>query len=149
MSAAKKALAALVILPLVGCADSAPPDPPAGALGALRVYAPSARLAGGTGAVYLRIENAGAADDRLQRVETASAALAETHETVEQSGVMRMSAHPDGFVVPAGGTLELRPGGKHVMLIEPRPDDHGGAIPLTLVFERAGRLELRVPIAEP
>lgn len=141
---------ALAALAALGCGErmaAEPPVAPAATLGELRIHAPRARLTGAAGAVYLRVENGGRADDRLLVVETAAAAVAETHETVEQDGVMRMSAHPDGFAVPAGGTLELRPGGKHVMLIEPRPDD-GGTIPLSLVFERAGRLELRVPVAE-
>lgn len=90
-------------------------------------------------AVYLTVTNPGPQDDRLLRVETAVARLAELHESVEENGMVRMVAHPEGFVVPAGGTLELQPAGKHVMLIEPQvPEPAPGTIALTLHFERAG-----------
>ncbi len=58
---------------------------------------------------------------------------------------MRMVAHPDGFEIPPRCTVELAPGGKHVMLIEPRPGP-GGKIRLGLRFEKAGVLEVEAPV---
>lgn len=135
-----------------GAADSgAPPtrseaQAPAG--GGLEIRDARAHFTGGTGAVYLTVVN-GAEADRLLAVETPVAARAEAHETVEEEGVMRMVAHPEGFAVPAGATLELAPGGKHIMLVEPGPvPEPGGTFPLTLHFESAGAVEVTVPVTD-
>jgi len=102
----------------------------------------------GTGAVYLTVVNRGAGSDRLLRVETGAARAAETHESVEEGGVVRMVARPEGFEVPAGGKLELSPGGKHVMLIDPKePQPAAGTIPVTLHFEHAGAIEVQAAVA--
>ncbi len=103
---------------------------------------------GGTGAVYFSIRNPGGEADRLTSIETAAARAAEMHETVEEDGVVRMVPHPEGFEIPAGSTVALEPGGKHVMLIEPRLEEGAATIPLTLHFERAGTLEVEAPLKE-
>jgi copper(I)-binding protein len=114
---------------------------------ALEVREARASLMPGMGVAYLTVVNTGPSGDRLVRVETAAARAAETHETVEENGVMRMRARPGGFEVPAGGSLELQPGGKHIMLVEPvAPEAAAGAIRLTLHFERAGAIEVRAPL---
>ena len=118
----------------------------------LEVREPRAMLTPSMGAVYFTVVNPGPRSDRLLRVETLAAGRAETHETVEENGVMRMKARPEGFEVPAGGTLELQPGGKHVMLVGPRaPSDggstgSGGGIGLTLHFEHAGAIEVQAAV---
>lgn len=100
---------------------------------------------GGMGAVYLSVVNPGAGSDRLLAVETAAAAAAEIHETVQEDGLLRMIAHPDGLEIPPRSTVELAPGGKHVMLIAPRPSPEG-KIRLALRFEKAGVVEIDVPV---
>lgn len=125
-------------------AEQAPAPPPAGRL---EIRQPRALLTPGMGAVYFTVVNPGPRSDRLLRVDTAAARLAETHESVDDNGVMRMVPHPDGFAVPARGTLELQPGGKHVMLVEPRPgSSEAGRILLTLHFEHAGAIEVRAAV---
>lgn len=116
-----------------------------GADGTLTVGEPRAHLmpATGQGAVYLEIRNGTGRDDRLLRIETEVAKVAEIHETFEDGGVIRMRAFPEGLEIPAGGTVVFEPGGKHVMLISPEPDADG--VPLTLVFEHAGRVSIRAP----
>ncbi|MCK6599413.1 MAG: copper chaperone PCu(A)C [Bdellovibrionaceae bacterium] len=42
----------------------------------------------------------------------------ETHMTVEKEGRMAMEK-VDKFLIPANGSLELKPGGNHIMLFEP------------------------------
>ena len=54
-------------------------------------------------------------------------------------------AHPDGFAIPARSTVELAPGGKHVMLIEPQPNAEG-EIRLRLRFEKAGVVVVDAPV---
>jgi len=113
----------------------------------LEVRQARASLSPSLGAVYLTVINRGARSDRLLRVESAVAQAAETHESREEKGVMRMVAHPDGFEIPAGGTLELEPGGKHIMLVAPRMfAASGGTIPVTLHFEHAGTVEVQAAV---
>lgn len=100
-------------------------------------------LTSSSAAAYFTVVNPGRESDRLLRVESPLAGLAETHESVEEDGMVRMVARPEGFEVPAGGTLELAPGGKHVMLLEPQSPGPGAqTVGLTLHFERAGTIEV-------
>lgn len=144
------ALSGALLVSAAGCGHRA--ADPAGDPGAgLEIREPRASLQQDAGAVYLTVVNPGPESDRLLRVETAAARLAETHESVvDDGGVVRMVARPEGFEVPAGGSLALEPGGKHVMLIEPRaaaPDAAG--IALTLHFERAGAIEVQAALDSP
>jgi len=50
------------------------------------------------------------------------------YETVNANGVMRMIAQPDGFTVPAGESLVLEPGEKHLMLENLRATSLGDTI---------------------
>ena len=116
-------------------------------LGSLTVEAPWARIGRGAraGAAYLRIVNAGAEADRLIGVSSPVAARVELHSHKMQDGAMRMR-RIDAVAVPAGEAAELQPGGDHVMLIGlAGPPEQGGTFPLTLVFEKAGRIA--VPVA--
>jgi copper(I)-binding protein len=114
----------------------------------LEVREPRVVLLPAAGAVYFTVVNRGDRSDRLLRVETAAARKAETHESVLENDIMRMVPRPGGFEVPAQGKLELKPGGKHVMLVEPLPPaTAGGSIRLTLRFERAGAVEIQAPVS--
>lgn len=105
--------------------------------------------AGGVGAIYLELVNGTGADDRLVSASSPIAGDVETHETVHEGDVSRMVARPEGFVVPAGGKVRLEPGGKHLMLFDvSRPVKAGEAIPLQLTFERAGVVDVQVPVRE-
>ncbi|MEM7350136.1 MAG: copper chaperone PCu(A)C [Acidobacteriota bacterium] len=112
----------------------------------LDVVDPRAQLMPGMGAVYLRLVNSGAAGDRLVSIETPVARVVETHESIEDNGVMRMVEHPKGFEIPAGGAVDLEPGGKHAMLIDPQPEIDGESIPLTLHFETSASIEVAAKI---
>ncbi len=119
--------------------------------GRLEIREARAQIFPGRGAVYFEVVNPGATSDRLVRVETSAASAAETHETIDDGGVMRMRPRPEGFEVPAGGTLRLAPGGKHLMLVDPKPIDRaspteGSTIPLTLHFERAGAIPIQAKV---
>ena len=116
------------------------------AAGTLEIRDPRASLMPDMGVVYLTVVNPGPEADRLLRVETGAARAAETHESLHEDGMVRMVARPEGFEVPAGGTLELGPGGKHIMLIEPRAEAAAGGIPLTVHFERAGAIEVKAEV---
>ncbi len=116
-------------------------------LGLLRVEAPWARIRPGAraGAAYLRIVNTGAKDDRLIEVAAPVAGRAELHSHVMKDGVMRMR-RIDAVRVPGDESAELKPGGAHVMLIGLTAAlKIGGTFPLTLTFEKSGRIT--VPVA--
>lgn len=98
------------------------------------------------GAVYFVVDNPGSVPDRLLGVSTSQAERAELHETVDEDGVMRMVPRPEGLEIPAGGRLELAPGGAHVMLVNPAPRD--GVIELTLSFESHEPVVLRLAAPE-
>lgn len=118
---------------------------------AVRVEAAQAvQVPGGdTGAIYLRIVNPTAEDDVLESVATPAAKVAEVHETVEEGGLLKMEAFPEGLPVPAGSVVALEPGGKHVMLMAlERRLEPGGEIELELRFRRAGTLRATVPVVE-
>jgi periplasmic copper chaperone A len=79
-----------------------------------------------------------------------AAGVTEVHEMKMDGDVMRMRAVP-ALDLPAGKTVELKPGGYHLMLMDlkaPLPKD--STLPLTLLFRDAtgvpGKLELRVPV---
>ena len=73
----------------------------------------------------------------------------ELHETIDDNGVMRMVPQPDGFSIPAGGSVELMPGGKHVMLIGLiNPLETGGEIEITLNFDNGESMTTVVPVVE-
>ena len=80
------------------------------------------------------------------------AGVTEVHEMKMEGDVMKMKAVAGGLDLPAGKTVELKPGGYHVMLMDLKaalPKD--STIPLTLVFKDAkgveSRLELKLPVA--
>ena len=106
-------------------------------------------IAGGSGAVYLTIRNTTPVADRLVSVDATVAKHVELHEVVKEGEMMRMVPHPEGFVVPAGGSVELTPGGKHIMLFDALSADEAGAnVKLTLHFEKAGALAVSAPVAK-
>jgi copper(I)-binding protein len=100
-----------------------------------------------TGAVYLTIENHGEADDRIVSAASPVARSVEPHQAIEEDGMVKMRPLTDPLV-PAGGKLEMQPGGTHMMLVGlSAPLRAGERIPLTLVFEAAGAVTLDLQIA--
>jgi copper(I)-binding protein len=116
-------------------------------VGDLVVELPWARATAGrapNGVVYMSLSNRGDAADWLVAVATPIAARAGVHETLRQGGVMTMRG-VKRLEIPPGGSTTLQPGGLHVMLMGLRvPIEKGQTFPLTLTFERAGVVEVRV-----
>ena len=100
------------------------------------------------GAAYLTIKNTGEADDTLTGAETSAAAKAELHESSMEGGVMKMRPLGD-VTVPAGGSVEFKPGGKHIMLLGLKaPLMAGQSFTLTLHFKNAGAQTVNVDVAD-
>lgn len=99
------------------------------------------------GAGYLIIENTGSGADRLLSVTSAVSPDVEIHEMKMEGDVMKMRALSDGLELPAGGTVELKPGGFHLMFMGvAAPFKEGDALAVKLKFEKAGEVELTLPV---
>ncbi len=100
-------------------------------------------------AVYMLITNHGELD-RLVGASTSAevAAAVELHETVRDGDAMRMQ-QVEGWDIPAGGTLALKQGENHVMLLELEEQlVPGMTIEVTLEFEQAGEIAVSAPVRE-
>jgi len=99
-----------------------------------------------TAAIYARLKNPGGQADRLVAVEGDIGAMLHLHHVERDGSVQRMRASA-GVDVPAGGVVDLRPGGDHVMIMQPvHPLTAGERFPVTFVFEHAGRLRIDVQV---
>lgn len=89
----------------------------------------------------------GASADRLIGASAAIAQRVELHTMRMEGNVMRMH-EVEGIEVPAGATVELAPGGLHVMFMGlQQPLAVGTRFPLTLRFERGGEVEVTMEVA--
>ena len=118
------------------------------ALAQVQITDAYARSTGESGAVFLTITNPDATDDRLLSATTDAAGMAMLHTSVmDANGVMSMPEMPGGVVIPAGGSHALARGGDHLMLMGlTRALAEGDTVRLTLMFERAGAVNLDVVI---
>ncbi len=98
------------------------------------------------GAAYITIKNSSGSRDRLLSEKSLAAKSAALHNHVMDSGVMKM--RPAGSIeIPAYGTVIMKPGGLHVMLMGLKsPLVKGGSLPLTLTFEKAGTMTIQIKI---
>jgi copper(I)-binding protein len=136
------ALAGLALAPCAQSADFTARD--------LTITHPWTRPAaqGGNAAGYLTIANAGPADVLLA-VET-PVARASLHRSSMQAGMSTMRDMASGLPAPARQTVVLAPGGDHIMLAGlTRPLTAGQKIPVTLVFQRAGRVKIELTVETP
>ena len=99
------------------------------------------------GAGYMKILNEGSAPIRLVGGETPAAASVEVHMMAMEDGVMRMRPASGGLEIPAGQSVELRPGGYHLMLIGlTAPLAEGGSVPIALLFDGGMRIEATLAV---
>jgi len=100
-----------------------------------------------TGAVYCKILNHGGAD-RLVGARSPAAHGVEIHASVSENGVVEMR-RIDALPVDAGASVELAPGGTHLMLVGlAAPLAAGAKVELTLVFAVAGEIAVEVPVVD-
>jgi copper(I)-binding protein len=99
-----------------------------------------------TAAAYFVVHNQGLESDRLLSLETPVAAKAEMHEHVHADGVMKMQ-QVQSVAIPAGAEVKFEPMGYHVMLFGLQQQaKEGERFPLTLTFEKAGKVEVEVAV---
>jgi copper(I)-binding protein len=95
------------------------------------------------GGGFFTVKNSGSADDRLVSVTSPNAGEVQLHEMAMKDNVMRMRELKDGIAIPAGQTVELAPGKLHLMFQKVKtPFRQGDKVPVTLTFEKAGKVDL-------
>jgi copper(I)-binding protein len=110
-----------------------------------RATAPTAKTGGG----YLTITNKGTTPDRLIAARSTASAKVEIHEMKMDGSVMRMRELDKGLEIPPGATVTLKPGGLHIMFMELKaPLAKGAKVPVTLVFEKAGSIDVTFTVQE-
>jgi copper(I)-binding protein len=115
----------------------------------LTIFHPWARPAaeGQTAAVYFTIKNDGKEGDKFLSAESPAAAKVELHETSEENGVMKMRAVKDGAEVKPGSSLQFKPGGYHLMLVDlKKPLEEGAMVPLTITLAKAGAINVDIKV---
>lgn len=108
-----------------------------------RATLPNAPVGGG----YLTITNNGDEADRLVDAESPFSPDVQIHEMAVVDDVMQMRGLPEGLEIPAGESVTLRPGGLHLMFMQiAQPFVEGETVPVTLIFERAGEVEIELAV---
>jgi len=108
----------------------------------LRATPGGAQVAGG----YVKVSNRGAAPDRLVGASIEGAERGEVHEMKAENGVMKMGP-VDGLAIAPGASVELKPGGYHLMFMGLKaPLKQGDAVKGTLVFEKAGTVDVQFAV---
>ena len=101
-----------------------------------------------TAACYFTAESSTA--ERVTGVATPAASIAQLHEVAMTGGRAIMAEMPNGLPLPAGKSVELKPGAGHVMLIElTGPLIDGQTVELTLGFQGAPAMKVLAPVRLP
>ncbi|MDA0319033.1 MAG: copper chaperone PCu(A)C [Proteobacteria bacterium] len=118
--------------------------------GDIMIHDPYARVSSKSaksGAAFMAIHNHSLESDVLISVESTVAKKVELHTHKEVEGVMKMIKLEDGIVIPGMGHHALKRGGDHVMFMGLTQSlRHGDDIEVTLIFERGGRVKLKIPV---
>lgn len=113
--------------------------------GSLTIEGPWARATPGGAQVaggFMKITNSGSATDRLIGGTVPFAGRFEVHEMAMDGGVMKMR-EVKGLEIKPGETVELKPGGYHVMFMDLKSGlKDGETVKGTLVFEKAGKVDV-------
>lgn len=117
--------------------------------GPIRVETAWARASAGeakNGAAYMTLHNVGTGPDKLLSASSSAAGKVELHNHIMVGNVAQMRP-VDAIEVSPGSPTVLQPGGLHVMLLDLKgPLKAGQSFPVTLTFERAGKVEATVAV---
>lgn len=108
-----------------------------------RAMVPGAKVGGG----YLKLTNKGTTDDKLIGITSDRAKSSEVHQMSVSNGIMTMRPVAGGLVIPAGQSVELKPGGYHIMFQDvTQPFKEGEKVKATLTFEKAGKVDVEFAV---
>ncbi len=159
----KVGLAVLIVAGalLAACSGAATPSPAPAGLSIDGAWARTSPKVANAGAAYLVIKNPGTVADALVGASSPASGTAQVHETYTlpaPSGSTMQGASPSTGAmmgmrpvakidIPAGGSIELKPGGYHIMLMELKQELKAGTtIPLTLTFEKAAPMTVNAEV---
>ncbi|KQT79835.1 copper resistance protein CopZ [Methylobacterium sp. Leaf465] len=110
----------------------------------MRATPGGAKVAGG----YVRVTNTGSQADRLVGASIPLAGRTSIHSMTMEGGVMKMAPVEGGLVIKPGETVELKPGGLHLMFEDLASGPKAGeTVEGTLRFERAGTVPVTFSVA--
>lgn len=134
---------------LAACTPPAEPEAPAGRLEIREAWAAPTPGGVNVSAGYLIIVNGAGEADRLVAASSARAGRVEVHEMLMTGDVMQMRPAAAVDIAP-GAEVALAPGGMHLMFYEiATPFTEGEEVPVTLTFERAGAVDVSLPVRRP
>lgn len=139
---------ALLVFVLAACSQS----PQSASITIEDAWGRPSPMVASSGAFYMVILNEGQEDDQLVVASSAACGTVELHEAyLTEQGAMGMRPVTGGRIaIPAGGQVELKPGGLHIMCIDKQVEfEIGAVLPLSLEFEQSGAIELEIEIREP
>jgi periplasmic copper chaperone A len=97
---------------------------------------------------YMKITNTGKEADRLIGGTIDQAGRFEVHEMTMVDNVMRMRPLPNGLEIKPGETVELKPGGYHIMGLDLQGGyAEGQTVKGALKFEKAGTVDLEYRVS--
>jgi len=104
----------------------------------------------GMSAAFGEIENEGTEEVTVVSATTEASSMLELHETLEnEAGEMVMRQIDGGFVIPAGASLSLAPGGNHIMLMDlTAPLKAGEEVTFTLTFSDDSTFAFTAPVKD-
>lgn len=113
--------------------------------GYLKAMVPGQPVGGG----FVTIRNDGKEPDKLVSISTPLSTRGELHEMSMQGSIMKMRKVPDDFAIAPGQTLTMEPGGYHLMFMGMKmPFKAGDTVTVTLTFEKAGKVDLAMPVVK-
>ncbi len=122
----------------------------AGSVEIVDPWARSATLEGGNSAIYMVLRNTSDTADKLIAVSGDVADAVELHESSMENGVMSMHPVEGGLEVPAKGSVELKPGSYHIMLIGlSKTLKAGDVVTVKLEFQSGASAEVMAPVLDP
>lgn len=104
-----------------------------------------------TGSFWMVITNHSDTDDALTGAAVNGCGVIELHNMFMEEGVMVMRPVEGGQIpIPAGETVELKPGGLHVMCLQKAaPLELGTKVNVSLTFANAGTMKVEATVVEP
>ena len=145
------AAVAAAILLLAGCSTPSTPAEAAPAAEAITLTDAWAKSADeGMTAAFGMLANTSDQDVTITSATSPAATMIELHETVDDgTGQMVMREVEGGFVIPAGGMLDLAPGGNHLMFMGlTAPMAAGDEVTITLTFSDGSTTEFTAPVKD-
>jgi periplasmic copper chaperone A len=137
----------LMLAAVLATAVAAAQEYSAGAIKISRVWTREVPAGAPVAAGFLTITNSGKEPDTLIGGSIPFAGKLEVHEMLMDRGMMKMRRLEPGLIIKPGETVILKPGSFHLMFLDVKGGPKRGApVKGTLVFEKAGRIEVEYAV---